>query len=444
MMLRACALLAGLAAVSGSIAATVDPGGLSGTTPRAVALAGSDVAYVGGSPLTGGSVADLARLDGPALAGGGGVATRGGGTGLSLRGGGAVEGFGVAGSAVRWSRGVARGLDAGVAAATPAGPLPGVSFGLGLDVLTRALGSDTAAGLSMDLGVSGRFDLRWQGVEVAAAAALEHALGTLSWDSGATEQVPSRTRLGLGVHRGPVAVVTELALVRGPGAREGVWGAGVEHAFAISGLPVAARAGWHDRPGTVCAGFGAALGAATLDYAVAAGRIGVLHSLAVGWRFPGPGAGASAAPRRLASPRASRPGTTGRPAGRDAEVVPERDVFALDNPWRTMALAIRVPADEATRSWTVLISAPDGTVVWEAAGDGVPPRAVTWAGTSVTGEPVAAGTYTCRLLLRGAAAPDYLSPGSAIRVVRPPLRAASPGPTLGGFDVPDAAAGGGR
>jgi hypothetical protein len=124
--------------------------------------------------------------------------------------------------------------------------------------------------------------------------------------------------------------------------------------------------------------------------------------------------------------------------------VPERDVLVLDNPYRTVALAIRVPADETTRGWTVLVAAPDGAVVWETSGEGSPPRVVTWTGTSVAGEPVASGSYVCRLLLRGAAAPDYLSPGSAIRVVRPAMPPTSSRTTFDGFDVPDAAAGGGR
>jgi len=420
----------------------MDPGALTASTSRSAALAGADVAIAGGAPLSAGSVADLARLEGPATLGTGGLATAGGGSAVSVAGGVPVEGIGLATGVTQRVRGDAAERSFGLAAGSPVGGVPGLSVGLGLKGLAASQGGSSAAGFAVDFGATGRFGLRWQGVEVAAAAAVENALGVLTWDSGLKEDVPSRARIGLGVFRGPVALVTGVTLVRGPAGRGHVWAAGVEHAFAIGdmpgGLTGAARAGWRD--GAACAGFGAAWGPVSLDYALAVARHSLLNSVSVEWRLPGTGFGTppASAPRRAGSSAAASAG--GAAAVRTAEAVPESDVLALDSPYRTLSFRVRVPADERARAWVVLVIAPSGAVVWEVTGESEPPATVTWNGASLAGDPVEAGTYVVRLMLRGGSVPVYLSRGKPFRVTAPPVRPPARG--AGGFDEGEGPAGG--
>jgi len=428
MILRRLALILSFAAAGWSRAAA-GPSNLANALPRSMALGGADLAVTAGSPLPTGSVADLGRLDGASLLVGGGIATPDGGNALRAGAGGVVEGFGVAASVARREGSGTRWMDYVLGVGLPVPLAEGLALGVGVHAITESAGGDSAAGFALEAGAAGHFGLGAPGFEGAVGAGIENGLGVLTWRSGLKEDLPLRARFGVAVRKGPFEVVMGEYEVRGPGYSVGVYSSGVEYSSSLSSVPFAVRAGYRGRPAVYSFGVGVGREPVLLDYAVAAvSGGGVLHSLSVEWRFAGAGRGSAGGPRVPA-----RAGKPARDKRLEAEVAPERDVFTLDTPYRTLSLALRVPADEVTRGWTVLIVAEDGTVVWETSGEGVPPRAVTWNGASLAGEPVPAGTYGCRLLLRGATAPDSLSAGASIRVMRPGPKPEAPAGPEGGL-----------
>jgi opacity protein-like surface antigen len=301
----------------------------------------------------------------------------------------------------------------------PVEEVPGLSFGAALKVMEADLYGDYGTGFGLDLSVRAALPVRVEWLEVDAAAGVEDAFGSVNWASGLREDIARQWRMGLAARiDGSLALLAEGRLVRGPSASEGIWAFGLEHALLVRGRACAIRIGWRDgtqRTGTLSAGLGVPLGQGMLEYAIAgaAQSQGYLHMVSARWQLGRAGADAGAGREPASSPSAPA-------SSREGEVTPESDTLVAPSPYRVFSFPVRAPRAGRVEAWSVVILDAAGGVVWSVEGDGAPPSAVQWNGSTQRGELAPAGRYRCSLVLRGPGTFRSVSPGTGFRLVRPP------------------------
>jgi hypothetical protein len=296
----------------------------------------------------------------------------------------------------------------GLAAGIPLGDIAGLSAGAGFRARFGNPSGVGARGYGMDFDARYTGETPWRGASFAVSAGIRDALASLNWPDGTERGLPRTGRFGAAAMLDSgLTVLGGLDLEAGRGAEKPAPAAGAEYSLAgpFGFVPLSAvslRAGWRGGGGSlVTGGLGAKWGSLSLDYALASGADGMLHSVSLAWK----GSGTAPAGDK------PKPETGGYAA-------PETPVVTMSNPWRPVTLVLTPPRRVRAGSWSLIISDARGGVVWTAGDDGAPPPRVQWTGAAQDGAPLPDGDYSCRLLCSSGGVVRSLSTPARFRLVR--------------------------